>query len=79
MGWSGGTEIFDGALDTFLSFVPEDSHQDLIEKWYKVFEDTDWDTEDESKYWDKLELILQRNDSEQDWEEAYSERDWDNA
>lgn len=53
MGWSSGTVLFDGALDVFLKYVPEDQRVDAVAAWYNEFVHSDWDTEDESKYYDK--------------------------
>ena len=60
MGWSGGTQLFDDALDIFLGYIPARLHDQLIEKWYAKFDGTDWDTEDESKYWEQLEPIMRK-------------------
>lgn len=60
MGWSGGTGVFDSALDVFLPYIHEDLHQALIEKWYEKFSGTDWDTEEESAYWEQLEPVMRK-------------------
>lgn len=68
MGWSGGTEIFDGALDIFLSYIPKELHPSLISKWYEVVSEGDWDTENESAYWTELEPILREKYPDWDWD-----------
>lgn len=60
MGWSGGTQLFDDALDIFLGYIPKFMQDRLIEQWYEKFKDSDWDTEDESAYWDRLEPIMRK-------------------
>lgn len=60
MGWASGTDYFDGALDIFLPYIPKSLHDSLIEKWYSVIAEGDWDTEEESNYYDKLEPILRK-------------------
>jgi len=45
--------VFDGALDVFLKYVPEEEKQTAVEQWYSKFAWTDWDTEDESEYYDE--------------------------
>ena len=58
MGWSGGTEIFDGVTAELIElshkWTGQDNHVDFMEP-LKVLvarlEDQDWDVPDESSYW----------------------------
>lgn len=68
MGWAGGTELFDGALDIFLKHIPEELHEELIEEWYQVFKYSDWDTEDESDYFEQLKPLLERDHPDWGWD-----------
>lgn len=59
MGWASATGLFDGAVDTALKFIPavNDSHAEIIvravvEAMYTQIEWDDWDTQDESNYFD---------------------------
>lgn len=54
MGWAGGTAFFDGPLDLMLEYVPEDKRKEVIEKLYRTIRDGDWDTVDESAYFNLL-------------------------
>ncbi|QDK03025.1 hypothetical protein KNU71_gp092 [Streptomyces phage Braelyn] len=54
MGWAGGTSFFDGPLDLMLEYVPEDRRKEVIEKLYRTIRDGDWDTVDESSYFNLL-------------------------
>lgn len=58
MGWAGGTELFDGALNIFLKYVPEEDIDTVLMAWYDVVTDADWDTVDESDYYDMLRPAL---------------------
>lgn len=59
MGWGSATYIFDGAVDTTLGFVPRinDFHAQVVvaavvERMYNNIDWEDWDTQDESKYFE---------------------------
>jgi hypothetical protein len=54
MGWAGGTSYFDGPLDLMLEYVPEDKRKEVIEKLYRDIRDGDWDTVEESSYFNLL-------------------------
>lgn len=54
MGWAGGTSYFDFPLDLMLEYVPEDKRKEVVEKLYWSIRSDDWDTVDESSYWDLL-------------------------
>lgn len=71
MGWSGGTELFDGALDIFLPYIHDDTAQELslVRKWYDVFQDTDWDTDHDSQYYQRFILDFLLEDDMIDQEE----------
>ena len=65
MGWSGATDLFDGAVDVALMFIPNSDHnlyrplivKAVVEAMYtKIYWD-DWDTQDESKYAEYLKEI----------------------
>ena len=67
MGWSGGTTYFDGGLDIFLAYVPEEDRPAVIAEWYDIIAEGDWDTEEESGYWDLLEPILKEKHPDWQW------------
>lgn len=61
IGWSSGTELFDGCVRVALehaphhngddgAFVPPKIRRTIVESVYRVFDGSDWDTEDESDY-----------------------------
>lgn len=64
MGWNGGTDLFDKAVEVALSVapqipahltehpsaVPDEIIQTIVDLLYPTWQDSDWDTEDESKY-----------------------------
>ena len=54
MGWGSGTSYFDVPLDLMLEYVPEDKRKEVVEALYNHARDGDWDTADESAYWDLL-------------------------
>ncbi len=54
MGWGGGTSYFDFPLDLMLEYVPENKRKEVIEKLYWSIRDGDWDTVDESAYFNLL-------------------------
>lgn len=54
MGWASGTSYFDVPLDLMLEYVPEDKRKEVVEKLYRHISDGDWDTQDESAYFDLL-------------------------
>lgn len=67
MGWSSGTELFDKAAYVALWYAPKINTDEgaqvppiirrgIFEDLYKAFEYSDWDTEDESKYF-KSDLV----------------------
>lgn len=53
MGW-GGTRYFDGPLDLMLEYVPEADRKAVIEALYWEIRDGDWDTVEESAYFNLL-------------------------
>lgn len=66
MGWCGGTAVFDGALDLFLTHVPKEKRQELVKVWFKAVRDGDWDCLDESAYYEEyIKPILLEEDP--DW------------
>ncbi len=54
MGWGSGTSYFDYPLYLMLEYVPEDKRKEVIEKLYRSIRDGDWDTVDESAYFNLL-------------------------
>lgn len=68
MGWASGTDIFDGAVDVALSFTQANSYDEgvkdhitriVVEKMYTGVDWGDWDTQDESKYFEPyLESVM---------------------
>ena len=67
MGWCSGTEIFDAVLDAALPYVPESEHEAFAAKIAEPLWDGDWDCENDSKYWELLEPIMQRKFPHLDW------------
>jgi hypothetical protein len=61
MGWSSGTEIFDAGLNIFLKYVPEEAIDSVLLHWYDVVTAQDWDTVEESDYYDMLRPVLVAN------------------
>lgn len=54
MGWGSGTSYFDGPLDLMLEYVPENKRKEVVEKLYRSIRDGDWDTVEESAYFNLL-------------------------
>jgi hypothetical protein len=54
MGWGSGTSYFDVPLDLMLEYVPEDKRKEVVEKLYRHISDGDWDTQNESAYFELL-------------------------
>jgi hypothetical protein len=54
IGWASGTSYFDGPLDLMLEYVPEDKRKEVIEKLYWTIREGDWDTVEESAYFNLL-------------------------
>lgn len=69
MGWSSATELFDGAVDVALTFIPKTKYDSytqpplslthdpklvaaVVERMYTSIDWNDWDTQDESKYFE---------------------------
>lgn len=55
MGWNGGAPLFDGIVELVLEYVEDPTPatiQSVVDDAYALFEDTDWDTEDESRFFD---------------------------
>lgn len=65
MGWSSATGLFDGTVDAFIRLgSDEDTRvQIFVEYLYTVvYADSDWDTQDESKYFEEyLKQIMLAN------------------
>lgn len=85
MGWSSATSIFDGAvdvallfadkafnMDTFEHYVPDLVKKAVVEAMYTRVEWEDWDTQDESKYFNPYLLEVMHDLGEID-EETYEE------
>ena len=61
MGWGSGTSLFDRAVDAFFELNDnEEDRKTFIFKMWDAFSDSDWDTEDESKYYDYLAPIIEQ-------------------
>jgi hypothetical protein len=69
MGWAGGTEIFDDVVDLFIYYerlhhgmditLPPDAIQQIVYDVYSQVDFGDWDTQDESRYFDPyLENVM---------------------
>jgi hypothetical protein len=54
MGYN-ATEDFDYVLDTFLEYVPEEMVSETVANLYRFYADQDWDTEEESTYYDLIQ------------------------
>jgi len=48
MGWSSGSELFGGIIEALKPTIPDAAmRQTVYEKLIPLFEDQDWDTQDE--------------------------------
>lgn len=78
MGWSSGTSIFDAAVDVALGFILEDTSLDaavtaaVVKDMYTKVDWDDWDTQDESKYFQPYLLEVMHDLGEID-EETYED------
>lgn len=61
MGYN-ATDDFDTVMDTFLEYVPEEKQNELILKMYWHYKYEDWDTEEESAYYEKIRQALDGSD-----------------
>lgn len=53
MGWTGGTDVFDGMVREISELdLPYEAQVRLLKALADLLEDQDWDTENESAYWD---------------------------
>lgn len=53
MGWSGGTEVFDGVVGVLLNEpIPDESKLGIMNALVRALNDQDWDTHNESLYWE---------------------------
>lgn len=79
MGWCGGTQIFDGALDVFLRYLPEGDRAAAVERWYVVgFAMEDWDCQSESRYYKEYlaKIMFDRDEiDEEDYNLSQGEDD----
>lgn len=70
MGWGSATAIFDGAVDAAMLFVPQNAimQRSVVEAMYTKVDWDDWDTQDESKYYnsDLIHIMLGRHEIEVD-------------
>lgn len=75
MGWNGGGPLFDGMVRLVLerceSLEPA-VIQDVVMDVYELFEDTDWDTQDESEFFIPYLLEVMHESGEVD-DEYYQE------
>lgn len=80
MGYASGTDVFDKMVDIALRYAPKKNtdlgaqtptviRQSIIIDCYDAMSDTDWDTQDESKYFqtDLVHLMYQRGEIDQDY------------
>ena len=51
MGWSGGTDVFDDIAGVVLR-EPMPTREEILAAVIRALEEHDWDTQDESKYWE---------------------------
>lgn len=66
MGWNGGTAIFDAVTGEVFSFprLPTEAITDILHVLVDALEDQDWDTHNESQYWNTpivRQLFQERN------------------
>lgn len=55
MGWSSATELFDGAVDVALRYISIGNQTrvyTVVKDMYLMIDWEDWDTQDNSKYFD---------------------------
>lgn len=52
MGWASGTDVFDSVVDAVIEYIPINKVEEVMEKIATPLWDGDWDTENESKYYD---------------------------
>lgn len=89
MGWGSATPLFDGAVDVAIEFSMS-THpiitKAVVEKMYSTIEWEDWDTQNESKYYEPylIEVMHERGELDENYWEWYSagkpddDWDWDN-
>ena len=69
MGWASATPLFDAAVETTLRFLDavhptltgrqgDAMIEAVVEAHYDIYRQSDWDTEDESKYWPYIRKML---------------------
>lgn len=71
MGWGSGTDYFDKPLDLFLEHVPPGERKPLVRELYDTIRQGDWDTQNESKYYDSYIVHFDYEDGYLTWEEYY--------
>lgn len=80
MGNAGGTDVFDAMVDIALRYAPHNNtdlgaqvpakiRMKIIADAYDAMAGTDWDTQDESKYFntDLIHLMYHRGEIDQDY------------
>jgi hypothetical protein len=78
MGWGSATGLFDGAVTVALKFAPDNElmkHAVVHEMYTKINWD-DWDTQDESKYFDQylIHVMYELGEIEKDYYDEYLSR-----
>ena len=70
MGWGSATELFDGSVNVTLSFIkasmggidiPDALIAAVVEKTYRDINWDDWDTQDESAYFEHIVHIMHKD------------------
>lgn len=78
MGWGSATEIFDGAVDVALKFIPASHHyadaalRAVVEAMYTQIDWGDWDTQDESRHYNYLiDVMYDQGELDEDYYQWY--------
>lgn len=87
MGWASGTSLFDGAVRVALEHAPVHNTDDgaqvrphirrkIIQSMYRAFDDYDWDTEDESEFFesDLIHIMRDLGRIDDEWYEEFLSR-----
>lgn len=66
MGWGSATHLFDGAVDVALDFAPDQPVvvRAVVDRMYTCIDWGDWDTQNESRYYDEhlIHVMLARGE-----------------
>lgn len=72
MGWASGSELYDEVMDVLCDHVTERKSlvRTFADKVAEAFEDYDWDTQDDSRWYQHLFIDKDGNDTRRDSEEV---------